>query len=254
MIRQTALIFDMDDTLYRRTDPFDLAYKEQFGEYPSSVSGSLYPVFRHHGNEVFEASMDGSMSMRDMYIYRIRETMKDIGVSIDDETALAFQERYSWHQKHIQLAPGLEDLFRELSGDPQVFLGVITNGTSAHQREKYQALGMDRFISEEHFLASGDIGINKPDPEILQIAQHRWDLDPSRTWYIGDSYEHDMVCAAAAGWQGIWLMREESSADRLTASSEENDSIEGKKRQGTVPCLLAHSEQELITQIHQLLT
>ena len=94
-----AFIFDLDDTLYQRLDTFTAAFADIFGDGSSLRTRSGEPVcsvaapldmkklfqdFTYFGYTVFEESMFGRMTMRDMYIYRLRKAMEQIGVDISD--------------------------------------------------------------------------------------------------------------------------------------------------------------------------
>ncbi|MDD2958717.1 MAG: HAD family hydrolase [Lachnospiraceae bacterium] len=221
-----AIIFDMDDTLYNRLTPFSKAYTKMFGQRFSIECRPLRAAFTRYGDEVFEDSMNHRISMEDMYVYRIQKALADFGEHISREEALAFQTSYGWFQNHIELSSPLTGLM-EYCSHAGVFLGIITNGPSTHQRDKCRALGVEKWIAPEHIIASGDIGINKPDPEIFSIAARRWNLDLERTWYVGDSYEHDVLCPHAVGWQSIWLDRKGRAAEipdnpaALTVHTEE---------------------------------
>ena len=171
-----AFIFDIDDTLYDRLTPFRLAYEEQYGACrDENEMRVLFHAFIRRGNQVFEDAMAGQISMEEMYIFRFRQAAADFGQTVSRQEALDFQTAYQWQQNHIQLSPALEKLLA-LCRERGAFLGIITNGPSLHQRDKCRALGLSRWIGEEHILASGDIGINKPDPGIFREAMLRWQL------------------------------------------------------------------------------
>ena len=52
-------------------------------------------------------------------------------------------------------------------------LGVISNGASDHQRQKMRSLGVMRWVSEEHVVISGDIGMPKPEPALYAEMERR---------------------------------------------------------------------------------
>lgn len=201
-----AVIFDVDDTLYDRLDPFGAAYEEHFSSRWDLPRRLVYDAFSRHGQEVFEDSMNQKITMREMYIYRIKHAMMDFGASITDQEALDFQDAYLWHQQHLRFSPGMKETL-ELCREQGLLLGAITNGPSGHQREKYHALQLGRWITLNHYLVSGDVGINKPDPEIFRIAVRRWQLIPEETFFVGDSYQNDIAGAKYAGWRTLWLDR-----------------------------------------------
>ena len=264
-----AILFDLDDTLYARQDPFCRAFRTVFNPegtlFPAlpphladdALEGrglwapgtpdaltKLYQSFLRHGYAVFEDAMTGRISMDEMYIYRIRESTKEIGFTLTDEQGLLFQAQYIWQLEHLQTGLVIAALLDECTA-AGCFLGLVTNGTSEHQRMKYESMDLPRWIPREHVLASGDVGISKPDPEILRIAGKRWHLDPSDTWYVGDHFEHDIIPAAEVGWHTLWICRNESEkkyeeegrklTDRIVYTEEElleaiTEIVHGEKR------------------------
>lgn len=54
-------------------------------------------------------------------------------------------------------------------------------------------------------LSSADIGWRKPAGTIFQAALSRLGTHASRTWFVGDRVLEDVIGAAAAGLQPIWL-------------------------------------------------
>ena len=170
----------------------------------------LFQDFTYFGYSVFEESMFGRMTMRDMYVYRLRKAMEQIGVDISDETALAFQDRYFYYQTHLTISPAISRMLDAIKSSGCI-LGLITNGKSDHQREKIYGMKLDRWFDEEYILASGDVGISKPNREIFLIAQERWGLIPEETWFIGDSLTHDVGGAASVGWHTIFMDKDNAA-------------------------------------------
>ncbi|MEH7236399.1 HAD family hydrolase [Bacillus sp. JJ1562] len=51
---------------------------------------------------------------------------------------------------------------------------------------------------------SGTIGHAKPKREVFDFIEQKMDLDQTKTVYIGDNFEKDIIGAKEAGWQAIW--------------------------------------------------
>ena len=75
--RKTAVLFDVDDTLYDQTVPFEEAYAEYFGEKPAVPAEVIYPVTRKYSDEVYSRAMAGELTMEEMYIYRVQKAFED---------------------------------------------------------------------------------------------------------------------------------------------------------------------------------
>ena len=292
-----AFIFDLDDTLYQRLDTFTAAFADTFGDGSSLRTRTGEPVcagtdsldmeklfqdFTYFGYSVFEESMFGRMTMRDMYIYRLRKAMEQIGVDISDETALAFQDRYFYYQTHLTISPAITEMLDMIKSSGCI-LGLITNGKSDHQRDKIYGMKLDRWFDEKYILASGDVGISKPNREIFLIAQEHWGLIPEETWFIGDSLTHDVGGAASVGWHTIFMDKDNAapspddpaSPDTLSDvllslgySIEEDEKADGQNAESAAdaaaspadipkpvtPDLTARSEEELLHIIEKLLS
>lgn len=222
-----AIIFDVDDTLYHRQDPFSLAFDRQFPDLSGLDHSRLFKSFLKYGNALFEDAMAGRIPMEEMYRKRIQLALAEYQATITNQAALDFQAAYLWEQEHIRLHPSYREML-DCCLAHSIFLAIITNGPSRHQRMKYRALGLPRWIPEESVIASGDIGINKPNVGIFHAAEEKWRLDLSRTLYVGDSYEHDILSAKSAGWHTLWLNRNRRSltenhgaADYIAFTEEE---------------------------------
>jgi len=81
-------------------------------------------------------------------------------------------------------------------------LAVISNsdGRAAAALEAGGLLDQFEFVID-----SGEVGVEKPDPRIFQIALERMGLDPADALYVGDLYEVDAMGARAAGLDVVLL-------------------------------------------------
>ena len=61
---------------------------------------------------------------------------------------------------------------------------------------------------EHHFdviIDSHDVGFEKPDPRIFEVALERAGADPARTLHVGDLYDADVTGARGAGLEALLL-------------------------------------------------
>tara|TARA_A100001037_G_scaffold67756_1_gene60239 strand:+ start:360 stop:680 length:321 start_codon:yes stop_codon:yes gene_type:complete len=80
-------------------------------------------------------------------------------------------------------------------------LAIVTNGASNTQRLKLEKAGLSDYFSV--FVASGDVGIGKPDPLPFRTAFERLQVEPSGVVMIGNSYSSDIQGAASVGIRSI---------------------------------------------------
>jgi HAD superfamily hydrolase (TIGR01549 family) len=84
-------------------------------------------------------------------------------------------------------------------------LGLITNGPADIQRAKIEQLGLAPLV--DFALVSGELGIEKPDPAIFREALRRGGAIAAEAIFVGDSPDHDIAGARAAGIRAVWMNR-----------------------------------------------
>jgi nicotinate-nucleotide--dimethylbenzimidazole phosphoribosyltransferase len=97
----------------------------------------------------------------------------------------------------VELLPGVEQLLKELHG--QVKLGIVSNTqtiTAADIKKKLATIGIDQYF--DVVIATGELGIHKPDPAPITAAIKALDVNVERTIYVGD-VESDLKSAHAGG-------------------------------------------------------
>lgn len=122
---------------------------------------------------------------------------------------------------HTDLCGRLDECFRrEMEGGVEVFpdvagalerlsaryrLAVITNGLPLAQRRKLERLGMAHYFEE--LVASAEVGVGKPDPEIFHCALRRMRVAAEDALMVGDSLEGDVLGAQGVGMRAILVRR-----------------------------------------------
>lgn len=197
-------LFDIDDTLYSLEDPFYLSIKE-FDFYESIRKEDLHRLFvsfRKYNNEIYHRALEGEISMDYLCKYRITRALSDFGVEIDEDTAYKFQMCYLDKKREIKLNPHVRNILERIKKEGHS-IGIVSNGPYKEQYEKLDYLGMWDFVDREEVFVSEDVGYFKPDKRIFEaaIAFHR----DEEVFYIGDSYEIDVLGALNTGIIPIWF-------------------------------------------------
>ncbi len=97
--------------------------------------------------------------------------------------------------EHGILMEGAKEILESLRN--KVKLAVVSNGSSDIQNPRLNKAGIAHYFPNRFF--SRDIGIAKPDPEILRIAMKKLGVTENETLFIGDSTTSDQPAAKAAG-------------------------------------------------------
>ena len=129
----------------------------------------------------------------------IREALREAGRP-DDELGshlaqVYFRNRDGARALFPDVRPAVEQLSRSYR------LGLLSNGNS------YAGdLGIGDLVSFEVF-AQDNLGIEKPDPRIFEVALREAGCEPCELLHVGDSLENDVAGAKAAGAKAVWLNR-----------------------------------------------
>ena len=83
-------------------------------------------------------------------------------------------------------------------------LGMISNAVPSH-RDRISSLGLERYF--DTIVLSGEVGYEKPDPEIFKIALRNLHVKPEESIHVGDSYHADVEGAHRIGITPVLLDR-----------------------------------------------
>jgi N-acetyl-D-muramate 6-phosphate phosphatase len=61
---------------------------------------------------------------------------------------------------------------------------------------------------------SDEVGVRKPNPEMIALACRVLSVPADRSWYVGDNFDRDVVCGRRAGVGATILMEAASTYDR----------------------------------------
>ena len=116
-----------------------------------------------------------------------------------ERVASAYRQITFWSDVHPETPSVLESL-RERG----FCLGVISNSSGAIEQQ-LERLGLASFFSV--IIDSHHVGVEKPHPEIFQIALGRApeNIAPAQTIFVGDTYSTDIGGAHLAGMRGVLI-------------------------------------------------
>jgi N-acetyl-D-muramate 6-phosphate phosphatase len=108
-----------------------------------------------------------------------------------------------------EIRPGIEELLAACLAHG-VTPAVVSNALSGVvHRDHLARHGLDRHLAVQVY--SDEVGVRKPNPEMIWIACRALGVDPDRTWFVGDTYDRDVVCGARAGVAATVLMISDST-------------------------------------------
>lgn len=115
------------------------------------------------------------------------------------ELAQRYREEY---ERAWRPVPGATEVLAALKS-AGIVIGIVTNNLHAEQEFKLRRCDSDRHVDE--LIASSEVGITKPDPEIFRIALDRIGIAPDEAAMVGDVWDTDIAGAQAAGVRPVWF-------------------------------------------------
>ena len=194
-----AILFDLDDTLFslRRCEAAALRRTLENAGLLARLPADYMERYAAISAKHWAApSADGYTQYRRENVTELswRDFLSRQGLDVDMAKRLAAQ---FWKEfcRSSALNPGAEEVLRELSTAYR--LGMITNGYSNSQRGRLRAAGLlDVF---DPLLISEEVGVQKPDERIFEMALTHLGLGPEALLYVGDSISHDREGCLRAG-------------------------------------------------------
>lgn len=120
------------------------------------------------------------------------------------DTILAAQYAPDSWELYPDVLPTLDTL-RARHGDV-LRMGIVSDWGS-NLRPIISAVGLDPYL--DFVLASGAVGLAKPDPAFYALAAQSVGVLPREALMVGDSHWGDVEGARAAGMEGVLLLRPE---------------------------------------------
>jgi putative hydrolase of the HAD superfamily len=135
-----------------------------------------------------------------------REILSALGVARYSEDDLQQIIQLHWHPyvQDARARKGAKNLLNFLKSRG-FKLGIVANIWSGGMNPALEKLGLDSFFDAT--IASVDVGYQKPDPEIFQLALKRLRLNTKEAIMIGDNPTSDIQGAHNLGLCTVRLMR-----------------------------------------------
>lgn len=181
----SAVVFDLDDTLYSEKDYVRSGYKAVSGVIPQvkDAEKKLWSVF-----ERGEPAID--------------KVLIDNGI-FSDGLKRKCLEAYRNHEPNIKLYDGVPYMLRKIR-ERGLCVGIITDGRSEGQRAKIKALGLDGMVDDVIITDElGGIGYRKPCSKAFELMQSRFNVPYNKMCYVGDNAAKDFIAPEKLGMKSI---------------------------------------------------
>ena len=198
MDKKIAVIFDLDDTLYSKSEVFFKTFS-QFAT-PSIDAESLYLTYQKRSDEAFEKFSAGEITLSQSHQERVSNTFKDVGIELSFEKIQAFINAYQDTLNAITLSNDWIEVFQQFNKESYQ-IAILTNGPTDHQKNKLYQLNLSNWIPEDFWFISESIQAKKPSIHAFRHVESKIDAD--EYFMIGDDIQTDIKGAIQANWHPI---------------------------------------------------
>lgn len=203
----TAVLFDLDNTLFDR----EAAFRGVAEDFCTEFLASLTSAGRDEAVALMvEWDEDG---------YSNRRVFREAILAQWPEADLDMDALNDWYRlsmaEHTLPDDSVNDFLGELNraGLPW---GIVTNGNGPNQRSKCGLAGLSELAG--FIIASEDQGYAKPDPRIFRDAMTALgSSDPEGVLFVGDNPVNDIDGARGFGMRTAWVSRGLTFPAELTA-------------------------------------
>ncbi len=122
-------------------------------------------------------------------------------LGLDETQARSVIERSPWNKDRLFLYPDAKQVLETLGKTH--FVGLIAN-QSPGTESRLRTYGiLDHF---QLVFASAELGLEKPDPRIFELALEEAGCNAEDAWMVGDRLDNDVRPANQAGWHTIRIL------------------------------------------------
>lgn len=188
-------VSDLDDTLFREIDYVRSGYRAIASEIEKAGLMSASEVVNF-----LESSVSSAKGFDDLAAQIWQKH------PASPFTVERMVDIYRYHKPDIRLRPGAFVTLEKMRKS-NIPMGIITDGRSVTQRAKIEALGLDKFISDNNIIISEEIGCDKTRHLPFRIMMER-NPEEQSFLYLGDNPAKDFRWPNAMGWETVELIDE----------------------------------------------
>lgn len=227
-----AVLFDLFDTLLL-LEGQEAYYKPSLRKlHESLVKNGIKVAFEDFSRVYFEVRdrlySESRQSLEEPHFnVRVAQTLQKFGLDLDVSNpivrgaTMAFADEF---MRYVSLDDNAISVLQRLHGKYK--LGLISNfGIPECGRQLLDNFGLSKFF--DLILISGEVNQRKPSPEIFKRALNALDVDPSKTVFVGDMLDLDIIGPKKVGMKTILIERKpmedyvEAKPDKVVKSLSE---------------------------------
>lgn len=190
-----AVLFDFDETLQDRTSAFESYMnsfmKEFFPKFSAERIECMKNEMRQTGNGGYV--MANGYKNRDDWFADLIKRWNWKNSPSPKELTYHYDSRFG---NFVKIFPEAPEVLNKLK-DLDYKVGIVTNGPSLLQHHKIEVSNLSQYC--DIIVVSGDIGVDKPNPDIFKYSARLLNLKCDECVYVGDHPINDIDGALKAG-------------------------------------------------------
>lgn len=188
-----AILLDVGDTILRQ-HWFDLSLGIDAVVHDRARSEELATAFRTYELPAYERGDECLLV----------EWLRSQVPSLADRPTETLEDRIWATVVRMEPLPRVDQVLASLSDD-RVPVGAVSNAAFSGRAIRAALARHGLATTLQFVLSSADLRVRKPAPGIYSAALERLRTRASETWFVGDTFDEDIVGATAVGLQPIWL-------------------------------------------------
>ena len=196
-----GLLFDLDDTLYDYAPCNAQGLEAAHKILQTSVEISFVEFMQLHdeARNYLAKTLHGQAALHNRVLffkYIIEQLKGELTPALVSELYECYWQSF---YNHMCPHPELHQVLEKLS--PSYKMALVSNHTTLPQLKKIEILNISRFFPV--VITSEEAGVEKPDPQIFNMALERLGVKAKESIFIGDSLRGDIEGAAQIGMRTI---------------------------------------------------
>lgn len=191
-----SLIFDADDTLWENNVLFERVIEDY-------LDWLAHPTLDRTDIRVLLNEIEAANIVAEGYGSRVfLKSLADLFERLSERPADEAEAKQldalaaAFVLGQVELIPGVADTLGELAERHDLYL--LTKGDHEEQQRKVDASGLAHHFRQVHIVPEKDVSA------YLALVQEH-DLEPARTWMIGNSPKSDILPARRAGLNAVFI-------------------------------------------------
>ena len=199
-MKYKIILFDADETLFDFKKAEREAFKNTMTDFGVNYDENHhFNIYKDINTAIWKELEEGLITQSKLKIERFKRLADKLCMDFDE---VEFAHTYMQHLSYGSfLFDGAIEMVKDLSENYTLF--IVTNGLTSVQERRIRKSSIAKYF--EDIVISEEIGISKPNPEILEHTLNNiGKFNKDEVLIIGDSLSSDIKCGINFGIDTCW--------------------------------------------------